>query len=188
MASIRYSDQSMETIPLDLLKRAYRLIYDSSLQQLIAEELLDRWGRVNLICSALLALFAAGSMVTGWSFWKTQTGGVLWGILSGTVSVLAIINTALQIPDRVKAQSDLSVKFRDIELRAENLYNKLPSISEGEAERRITAIDTVYRNLLLNAPKDILLTERWKDKIQLRINETMRRRGYLDDQSAARTQ
>ncbi|MBV9084061.1 MAG: hypothetical protein JOZ62_15400 [Acidobacteriaceae bacterium] len=162
-----------------LHKAIFPLVYDSYMQELISEELLNFWSRIDAVSSVLVALTSSGSTVAGLAFWKTGTGGALWIVFSLTATVLAVVSTVLQIPSRIKTQTDLSVAFRDIELQAERFYEGLDTADLTKAEEVYRSLDHEFREVLRKAPNDLIMTEKWRENIQTRLNAKMKEKGYI---------
>lgn len=169
----------MANVSPAFIRKSFRLVYDSYMQELISEELLNYWSRFDAVSSILIAVTSSGSTVAGLALWKTGTGGVLWAVFSVTATVLAVVSTVLQIPNRIKSQTDLSVAFRDIELQAELFYEGLDTAEATKADEDYRALDHEFRETLRKAPNDLIMTEKWRERIQGRINEKMKEKGYI---------
>lgn len=169
----------MANVSPAFIRRAFRLVYDSYMQELISEELLNFWSRFDAVSSVLIAVTSSGSTIAGLALWKTGSGGVLWAVFSVTATVLAVVSTVLQIPHRIKSQTDLSVAFRDTELQAERFYEGLDTADSTKAEEVYRSLDHEFREILRKAPNDLIMTEKWRKNIQIRLNEKMKEKGYI---------
>jgi hypothetical protein len=173
-------NKGMETDELNqyLIKRVGRLMYDSYMQELISEALVDFWSRFEAVSSLLIAVTATGSTVAGWAVWKTGSGIIVWGAFSGIASLLAVISGTLQIPTRIKSQNELGMALWDIGQRAEALYEKVRALDNKEIEKQLTILDREYREAMKKTHRDMIMTRKWRARLQKLLNERMEEKGY----------
>jgi hypothetical protein len=162
-----------------LIKRTARLMYNAYMQEAISDALLDFWSRFEAISAFLIAVTATGSTIAGWAVWQTQRGIVIWGVFSGTASILALISGTFQIPGRVKTQNELSSAFRDIGIRAEDLFDTIRGLTVQEIEKQLAVLEREYRDALKRTQRDIIMTRRWRARLQKLLNERMEEKGYV---------
>ena len=49
---------------------SYNVLYDTWMQELLSEELLDFWGRIDAVSAVLVAITVSGSTIAGWALWQ----------------------------------------------------------------------------------------------------------------------
>jgi hypothetical protein len=87
-----------------LRKVVFRVFYDTYLQELYADELLNFWNRVNAVITALVAVTATGSAIAGWALWSTAGGKITWVFVSGTAAVAALLSQVFATPKNYREQ------------------------------------------------------------------------------------
>jgi hypothetical protein len=79
---------------------------------------LTRLKKINFWMEFILALTASSAIVT-FKLWKTDTGSLLWQILSATSALLAILKPLLNITEKIRKIEGITTSFRilDIDLK-----------------------------------------------------------------------
>src|SRR4051795_1366854 len=80
--------------PLEVNAGRLRQIYDAYRSALLNRKYygcqLDTYRKLNRTSDIVLAVATPG-MVGAWAIWHTQTGQLLWGVIEGGVSLLAVV-------------------------------------------------------------------------------------------------
>ncbi len=93
----------------------------------------------NTFLEIAIAAFAAGSAISAWSVWQTETGRSAWAILAGVASVAALLKPFLRLAEKAKNATTLHIGFKSIRLDVEDLWRELRSkktIEESDCKRR----------------------------------------------------
>jgi hypothetical protein len=163
---------------------AYRVLYDTWMQELISEELMNFWGRFNTFSSILVAITATGSAIAGWTLFNSTVGKVIWGILSGIAALFSIVDSTLGVPGRVKEQSDQRSMFLALRVRIEYFCSSLARIDATRAETELGSLSIEHQDARKKAKGDVIWTRKWQKKTQLQLNEIMVQKGYASRESA----
>ncbi len=160
---------------------SYDVLYDTWMQELLSEELLDFWGKIDTVSAVLVAITASGSAITGWALWQQEAGRAVWGVISGIAALISVLKTALQIPGRVKEQGDLRSEFLHLRLMLEAFRQDLANMDVPTARARFEALRADYQKLMDKTRPDIAMTKAWRIRVQRRLNEIMEQKGYIDE-------
>jgi hypothetical protein len=159
-------------------KPTFRLLYAAYMQEIMAEEIMRFYNRFDTISTALVAITATSSAITGWELWNNPNGKLLWGILSGIAALISILDSSLGVPHRVKEQGDLRIMFQDLRIRLEGFHDLLPQLTLAEARSQFDSLNRQYRENMRKGKLDVIMNRRWQTSIQLRLNEIMKERGF----------
>jgi hypothetical protein len=77
-----------------LVERANDLLRVARMSELYYECRLTRANRFHLFFEIAIALGTTGAVAT-WALWKTDVGGVAWGVITGMATLLAVIKPIL---------------------------------------------------------------------------------------------
>jgi len=87
-----------------------RQIYDAYRKALLNRKYygcqLGAYRRLNRTSDIVLAIATPG-MVGAWAVWHTQTGQLLWGVIAGSVSLLAVVKPIFNWPKEIDRYSRL---------------------------------------------------------------------------------
>jgi hypothetical protein len=97
------------------LQRTCRLNFKYWSRKLVA---LRKW---NFWMEYALAVTAPGSAVAGFVFWQTQSGGIVWSVLTIATAFLGIAKPLLKLSDHVQTLQKVVTGYRGIEFPLEQL-------------------------------------------------------------------
>ena len=104
---------------------SFETYYDAYFEELVADRLINKLGRLDDVTKVLVALTASGSAISGWVLWGISGWKYVWLASSGIAALLSIIHTALSIPDRIKGHADDKRRFAVIRTSLETLRYRL---------------------------------------------------------------
>src|SRR6266481_5262522 len=85
--------------------------YKVFFEELAADGLVNKWGRLDDVTKIIVALTASGSAISGWALWTHPEYKALWLAVSGLAALLSVVHTALAVPNRIKAHADDKRRF-----------------------------------------------------------------------------
>jgi len=141
-----------------------------------AEKMLNIWLVVDHISRPIIALFASGSAITGWSMWNSENGKIVWAAMAGLAALLSIVTSTLGIQDRVKRFTETLAIFLRMRLRLECLLSKMrlnPEFETEEVEKDFIQFQEQYAEACPAWPHDIFFTEKLRNKVQTLAESTV---------------
>ncbi len=167
----------MPTDPRDeLWVASFDTFYDSTYAEAIADNLIDRWQRVDEITRALVAITASTSAVAGWALWSKPEFHNSWLVISGIAALLAILHATLGVAGRIKDHAEDKRRFlslsRDLEtFRYEMRIN--PTFDIAEFSKRFLEFRKRYSDAAQLVKNDIAATHRLATATQLEVNHRL---------------
>jgi hypothetical protein len=104
-----------------LWEATFDTYYNSFYQELLSDELLIRWQRVDDIAKLLVALFAGSSAITGLVNFYASTLNLEWAwpVLTGFAALVAIVHKELAVPFRLRDHGENKRSFSALRLDLE---------------------------------------------------------------------
>lgn len=90
--------------------------------------------RFNFWLEYSLLVTAPGSAVAGFVFWKTESGEIVWTILTLTTAFLGIAKPLLRLTDRIERLQKVATAYRAIEYQIEELASDIRRDDKYSAE------------------------------------------------------
>ena len=144
--------------------------YDCFFEELIADDLITFWSRLDGVTKVLVAVTASGSAISGWAFWNQHTGKLLWGILSGAAAVLSLIDTKLNIPTRIKAHTEDKRRFAGLRTELETFRYSMKiqrdTFDVNSYTKEFLKYRSRYSHSVSEVGNDIARTRRREVKVQ----------------------
>jgi hypothetical protein len=163
-----------------LWQSSYETLYDTWYQELASEALLVRWERIDITASGLTGVTASGSAVAGWALWSDPGGKIVWAALAGIASVAAIAHGVLRVASRVKQQEELRRLFGVLRVDLETFRQLLTGLTPTEAAAKYDVLRQRFGQCFAQAHPCIAYTRRLRNRVQSRLNEQLRAKGYME--------
>lgn len=154
----------------------FETYYNSYYEELLADELINRWQLADEVTKVLVALTASGSAVSGWALWSEAEFKVVWAFLAGIGAVLAIVHTALGVPSRLKDWSDIKQWFATLRIDLETFRYRMqvdPQFPIKEFADELVELRKRYGQGIQRLKNDILMTRHLRDRVQDQLNERL---------------
>ena len=170
-----------EDISEQYQKITFNTYYNTYFQELASEMLVSRWQWINIIISIVIAVTASGSAVSGWTLWQDPNGKIVWGIISGTASVVSILNSVLQVPSRVQEQTDARRDFRRLRVNLETFRQNLEAgrLDAATAQRTYDELRNRYSELQDRVTPDIIYTRGLREEATRQLQDILRKEGVI---------
>ncbi|MEW6608046.1 MAG: hypothetical protein AB1414_11445 [bacterium] len=104
-----------------ILNEAFITWYNSRYYELIASELLAKWEMVDRFIQIGIILTATGGTVAGWQLWNQPGMKIVWSVLCGIVSFMAIMHKVFCVVDKIKVWLEVKQSFTMIKNQMEIL-------------------------------------------------------------------
>lgn len=165
-----------------LLNPVYDIYYDTYFEERCADEESAKWKFRDDITSIIVAITtptASGSAVVVWNIWETVIGQIIWGIIAGIASILAIIHKVFEVTRNVKEYGELRQKFLDLRIDIGTFSVKLGLglLDINQAVNQFNMLLDRYAECMKNTlPKKSLA---FLKKIQQRVDQELPMKGWL---------
>jgi hypothetical protein len=160
-----------------LWSATFETYYDSYLQELSSEKLLERWGNFDDVTKVLVALAASGSAIAGWTLWSEPGFKYIWAIFAGFVAVMSIVHAALKVPERVARHLDSKADFAALRIALETFRHQMqifPSFSVEDYNKKYLQYRERYQTLVSKLKSDFLSTQAMVKAAQIELNGKVR--------------
>lgn len=154
---------------------SFETLYQSTFQELASEALVTRWQWIDLVTSVLVAVTASGSAVAGWTLWNAPDWKVVWGIIAGIASLLAIIHRIMGVPGRVKAQEDIRRGFSELRVELESFRQQLKlGFDANRVDSEYNKLRRKYEECMRRTHPEIAFTKRLRDKVTNLVKDKLK--------------
>lgn len=99
-------------------------------QELLSDELINRWSRIDILTKFLVLITASGSAFAGWYLWSTNEGKFVWATIAVIVSLVSGANTVMKVPDRIREQEGLRHMLLDLQSDIESFRRRLKILDD----------------------------------------------------------
>ena len=174
------SSTTISNVPQDQREQiwvaSFETYYDSYFEELVADALINRLGRLDDITKVLVALTASGSAVSGWALWGVPGWKLAWVACSGFAALLSIIHTALSIPDRIKAHADDKRRFAQIRTSLETFRYRLrvEQFDRDLFNKEFVDLHKAYGDGIGLLKSDTFRTRHFQVVVQQHLNQQLR--------------
>lgn len=169
----------MPVDPRDQLWNAvYETYYPSHFEEIMAEELLNRWQWVDEITKVIVALTASGSALSGWALWSQPGFRILWAILAGAGAFIAILHLSLGVPRRLNDWGEIRSVFAALRVDLQTFRYRMkiaPQFSIDEFTQEFVAYRKRYGDCIQRLKNDIVRTKRLETKVQCLLDRLVAR-------------
>jgi hypothetical protein len=145
----------------------YEAFYDAYYQELLAASVIERWQRIDLVISLLVAITASGSAISGLTLWSTAWGKPIWALLATTASLGAICHTTARVPNHLQQEGEARRDFSLLRGKLQIILYKM--ISDGDnddVESEYQVLRGKLVELTAKLEPDIAATLRLRTKAQ----------------------
>jgi hypothetical protein len=152
---------------------SFETYYKTFFEELVADGLINRWGRLDDVTKILVALTASGSAVSGWALWTKPEWKLIWLACSGVAALLSIVHTALAVPGRIKAHADDKRRFSQLRIELETFRYRL----EAEAftadvfNKEYVDLHKKFGDNIGLLSSDTFRTRHFEESIQAHLNQ-----------------
>ncbi len=161
---------------------AFLTWYNSKYQEFVCSELFDKWQTTDTFVQVGIALTASGSAVAGWSFWELPKMKVIWAVLSGLISILAICHKSFGVANKIKTWSESSKAYSMIKNQLEILKFDINTSYEKNTDnihKKLREIKAIYAEEDPKTPNnDFWLTKPLEDKAEISIYESKQKTNF----------
>lgn len=150
--------------------------YDAFYNEILFGEILKNWQKFDFITRLVIAFTASGSAIAGWTLWNDDDYKILWVFIAGAASILSIIHTTLNTPDRVKNYAALANNISDIRLEYETFQHELKIYREFDVDESFIKhkeLRAKYKQILQSYSPDFLTTDKIKNTSQTMLNKKL---------------
>jgi len=147
--------------------------YDAFFQELLADALINKWGRLDDFTKVIVALTASGSAISGWALWGSPRWKIVWLACSGIAALLSVVHTALAVPDRIKAHADDKRRFALLRTGLETFRFRLKveQFDAAKFNKEFVDFRKEYGDDIGLLKHDTFRTTGFKVRIQKRLNK-----------------
>jgi len=138
--------------------------------------MLNRWLVLDHVSRILIALFASGSAVAGWSLWSSETGKVWWVALAAIAAVASIVAGTLGVQDRVKRFAETKTAFTRLRIRVDAVLAEMRihhDFDIAQAQEAYHKVQEVYAEAFQSYPHDLFFTKHAQDCVQRALNQSV---------------
>jgi hypothetical protein len=146
--------------------------YDAFFEELVADGLINRWGRLDDFTKIIVALTASSSAISGWALWGSSVGKIFWLFCSGVAAILSVVHTSLGVPDRIKAHGDDKRRFAQLRTALETFRYRLQAeqFEPDKFNKEFVDLRKVYGDDIGLLKNDTFRTRGFEIKIQEQLN------------------
>jgi hypothetical protein len=145
----------------------YQIFYEAYYQELLASSVIQRWQKIDLIISLLVAITASGSAISGLAWWSTPTGKPLWTLLAATASLGAIFHSTVRVANHLKQQGEARRDFSLLRGSLQNVLYKMTSDGDSDQlEIEFQSLRSKFVELTAKLEPDIAATSFLRNKAQ----------------------
>ena len=163
---------STQTVFCTQLGQLYNLYRSSILNKKYYGARLAAFKRWNMRLEILIAVGTSTAIGT-WALWRGDRGSIAWAIITGFVTVLAIIKPFLQLSRRVEKYSKLFVGHADVEWDVKKLVDSTPgtqSFTPAMRETYQSILDRIRKLAVDDDPNpDEELREKCADEVNTEV-------------------
>jgi len=162
-----------------LWELTFETLYDSSFEEMVADNLITKWQLVDEITKVSAAVTASGSVVAGWALWNQEPFKVFWAVAAGLAALLVIVHAALGVPTHLKDLGERGILFTMLRLDLETLMGQMrlnPEFSIDDYNSKFLKYRERYKAGIERLKPDILRTSWLERRLQNRLNEHLKDR------------
>jgi hypothetical protein len=155
---------------------SFETYYDALFEEMLADALINRWGRLDDFTKIMVALTASGSAISGWALWGAPGWKLIWLACSGFAAVLSIVHTALDVPDRIKTHADDKRRFAQLRTSLETFRYRL-RVEQFNADllnKEFLVFRGTYSDDIGLLKNDTFRTRGFEIKVQMYLNEQVK--------------
>lgn len=111
----------------------YVAFYDAYYQELLAALVIERWQRIDLFISLLVAITASGSAISGAAWWSLTPWKWAWTTLAAIASLGAIFHTTARVGLHLQRQAECRRDFSLLRSKLQLILFRMTSDGDSEA-------------------------------------------------------
>jgi len=160
----------------EIWNAAFDTYYEAYYEEFCADNLINRWQKLDEITKVLVALTASGSAVSGWALWKETQYRPLWPALAGVAAVLAIVNASLHVSERIKDSSEMKRLFTSLRIDLETFRYRMrldPNFSIADFTKEFSAFRDRYSSNMQHLKNDFARTKGMQEKSQSQVDKIL---------------
>jgi hypothetical protein len=156
----------------------YAAFYVAYYQELLTGSVIERWQKIDLGISLLVALTASGSAISGLAWWSTASGKPIWALLAATASLGAIFHSTARVPNHLKEQGEARRVFSFLRGKLQFILFKMTSDGDGdELESEYEELQGKLVELMSKLDPDLAATLRLRNKTQDELKRLLHQLG-----------
>lgn len=159
-----------------LWNKIFDVYYDSYWVELLSENVIGVWQRIDDITKVLVAITVSSSAVSGWALWNQPGFKHIWVSLAGTASLLSITHAALGVSGKIRDWTELKRQFTTLRLDIEqsrDLMEINPDFDVTEFENLFKTYKKRYGELYPSIYNDLIVTNKKRVKCQNKLNNKL---------------
>lgn len=164
---------------------AYLTWYNSKYQELICSKLFGRWQTTDTFVQIGIALTASGSAIAGWQLWELKEMKIIWAIISGLISILAICHKVFGVTNKIKTWSESSKAYSMIKNQLEILRYDINTSFDKNTDnihKKLREIKTSYAEEDPKTPNnDLWLTKSLEYETEISIYESKQKTNFEEE-------
>ncbi len=161
---------------------AYRTWWNSKYQEFVCSKLFGKWQTTDTFVQVGIALTASGSAIAGWSLWELPEMKVIWAVMSGLISILAICHKSIGVSYKIKTWCESSKAYSMIKNQLEILKFDINTSYEKNTDnihKKLREIMADYADEDGKTPNnDLWLTKSLEDKAEISIYESKQKTNF----------
>ena len=158
----------------------YETYFDAYFQELASEALSNRWQKIDVVTTILVASTASGSAIAGWSLWSEPGWKIAWAIIAGIAAALSIIHSKLGVPANVKTQEELRSLFSGLRVALDTFRQQLiVGNNSSEIKRKYDELRGKFEAYMGRTKHGFTYIESFRNKIQNQLEDILRKKGYI---------
>ena len=164
---------------------AFLTWYNSKYQEFVCSQLYEKWKTTDTFVQVGIAFTASGSAVAGWSFWELPQMKVIWAVICGLISVIAICHKSIGVASKIKIWSESSKAYSMLKNQLELLKFDINTSYEKNTDdihKKLREIKTTYAEEDPKTPNsDCWLTKSLENKAEISIYESKEKTNFAEE-------
>lgn len=158
----------------------FRTLSEVYFQELIFEEKLAQWRRIDKAISILIALTASGSAIAGWSVWTKPGWKYIWLIMAAIASVASIAHSTLEVPSKIRELEELRSAFSRLRVDLETFQSQLDlDFDAAQASKQFVELRRRFGECKSRVGSNIIVSPRRGVRIRGKLDARLKEKGYI---------
>lgn len=158
----------------ELWNSVFETYYDSYFQEIVADNLINRWLKFDDITKVLVAVTASGSAVAGWAAWNRPEYQGVWGAIAGLAALISIVHAALGVPNRLKDHGETKRLFSALRIDLTTFRHRMridPKFSLDEFSAEYFEFRQRFKDAIHSIIPDVARTKRVLSNSQVELDQ-----------------
>jgi len=157
-------------------QQSFKTLHEAYFYQFASEMMIKRWQRIHYLTSFLTSITATGSAIAGWTLWNSEHGKIIWAIMAGSASLLAILHNVLGVQNQINDEEKIRQIFLDLRVDVETFRQKLTlgRITLKEADRQNNNLRERLNHCMQQTRLNMIFTMKAHKQIEEKVESILR--------------